>query len=131
MIDSQIEYLIARYKTTTFKWGVFDCAQFAAKAMLKIHGLKIELPTYSSEREALRVLRSKDGLHNCLDDIGLERFDASTSQRGDLLVIKNDDAWGYALALNVGNGAACPADVGLKIVGRDRWVGAWRPSCHS
>jgi hypothetical protein len=124
-----IAHLMAKYRDTQFKWGCFDCAQFAIDALRTLHGINVSLPNYNTEREAIRVLKSLGGFSNALKDMGLMQIPAQLSQRGDLLIIENDDEWGRALALNVGNGAACPAEVGLKIVWRYRWVEAWRPAC--
>lgn len=43
-------------------WGVNDCVQFAADAVLHYGGWRPELPKYTSEREALEVISKGGGL---------------------------------------------------------------------
>ena len=130
--DMHIASLMEKHKHTEFQWGVFDCSQFAAEALKTLHGFNISLPAYSSQKEARQVFKKRGGSFvDALKGFGLIEQPAPMAKRGDLVTIKNDDAWGTAVALVVGLHAVCPSNMGLKHVPRDRWIASWGVPCQN
>lgn len=73
-----------------FSWGDNDCVSFCAAA---IEAMTEENPlrfSYSSEREARRILRSHGGLEAMVDDV-YPRRNVLDLQRGDLGLVRNGD----------------------------------------
>jgi hypothetical protein len=126
-----IASLMDKHKRTEFQWGVFDCCKFALESLQTLHNFNIYLEQYSTQIEARKVFKKRGGtFSDLLRGFGLVEKPASLAMRGDLVTIKNDDAWGAAIALVVGLQAMCPSDIGLKPVSRDRWLSAWSTPCQ-
>jgi len=131
-IDMHIAALMDKHKRTEFQWGVFDCSQFAVESLKTLHGFTISLGKYSTQQCARKIFKKRGGTFaDALKGFGLIEKPASLAMRGDLVTVKNDDAWGTAVALVVGLSAVCPDNIGLKSVARDRWLSAWSVPCQS
>lgn len=59
--ESVAEYLVEQARRP-FVWGETDCVQLAAGMYEHLTGVRLPIPTYSSEREATRVLAELGGL---------------------------------------------------------------------
>jgi len=129
-IDMRIAELIEKYRQTPFKWGVFDCCQFAADSVRHIHGIDIQIAAYRTEFGARRVLNRMGGtLHAALETAGMVAKPIEHAQRGDIVTVRNPDRWGQAVGVVIGTHAACPGDVGLTLVTLDKWLDAWGAPC--
>ena len=91
-----------------FVWGRCDCAILAAH-ILRQFGRHTPLRSFGSYRTALgaaRALRRK-GFHALpavLDGIGLLRIPYAAALPGDIIATPGEDAWGDALAVDLGRG---------------------------
>lgn len=129
MMDGKIEQLFSDWSKREFNYGEFDCCQFAAAAMLAIHGVTITLPVYASERAAYRELRRLGGFTNALQNNGLKQLsNPLLASRGDVVLIKhkNGGLFRDALAICTGRFAHTTGTNGLVEIGQEDWLEAWR-----
>lgn len=118
-LDALLGYL-AEAEARPFAWGRHDCVRFAGGAVEAATGRKPALPTWTSERGALRVLARLGGLEAAVDGV-LTRTPAALAQRGDVALV--DDA-----ALGVVEGEfvlALSPDAGLVRLPRSAIRTAW------
>lgn len=66
--EDVLDYL-RKQEAQPFVWGKTDCVQFAAGVIELARGARPELPTYSSEIEAKRVLVELGGLEAAVSDV--------------------------------------------------------------
>jgi hypothetical protein len=126
-MDLLIESLLKDYKKTPFKWGEFDCCQFAAIAVKRVHGKSIKLPNYKTQRGAIRALKSLGGYQAALQSIGFKKLQSPMlAQRGDVVMVKNDcPIFPVAMALCTGLGAHTTGTIGLVEIPQNKWVEGW------
>lgn len=111
---------ITQHMHTPFKWGEHDCVLFAAgwvREATRFDHLS-DLPRWSNEREALRILRDHGGLEAMLD----ERFDRvhpNLACDGALTIHKN------SVCIFSGAHIVGPGIGGLQFVKRTEAMCAW------
>ena len=91
-----------------FVWGKCDCAIMAADVLRRL-GRTTPLRSFGSYRTALSATRAlkKKGfadLPAVLDDYGLLRIPYAAALPGDIVSTPGEDAWGDALAVDLGRG---------------------------
>jgi hypothetical protein len=129
-MDEKLEALHRDWQRRPFQWGTADCTCFARDAAWRLHGLAIEVPTYATEREAVRLLADHfKGLHRALVMAGFELADRAPV-RGDLIVYEGDfpGLFSRGLAVSFGGDLAfAPSEFGLLSVAPELRLQVWRP----
>jgi len=120
-----METLVANWSARPFCWGVTDCCQLAKHAVLTLHGVQVDHPPYSTEREALRVLQSFGGYRGQLA-LTHRQVPNSAAQRGDIAIVSGQAPFGEALAVVTATHAHTTGPTGLVAVPRAQWVECWR-----
>lgn len=126
-IDTALQALVADWSARPFVWGAADCCHLARDAVQRLHGLVVDLPSYTSERAAARALRRLGGYGAALAAAGLVPGPAAAARRGDLVVVQHGlpGAFREALAVCTGTHAHTTGTEGLVAVPRDQWAAAW------
>lgn len=68
------------------QWGINDCVQFAAAAVELYGGWRPELPYYTSEREALRLIAAGGGLDELVSAVLPPAIHLKDAQIGDIVL---------------------------------------------
>lgn len=128
MMDEAIADLTRDWGRHSFAWGRRDCCTFAVDALRRLHGVHIDLPTYSTPDEARRALDAMGGMTQALLHAGLAPVGSvRQAVRGDLVMW---DRPGHAvpegLALVTGEHALAVGLSGLAPVPRRLWRSVWR-----
>jgi len=89
-----------------FAWGKTDCATLARSALRECFGEDVapEVPTWSTKKEAMRVLKQHQPLQ-ILESLGAEQKSIAFARAGDIVSLPSDDAG--ELALGVWIDGAC------------------------
>jgi hypothetical protein len=128
LMDEKLEQFLKLWKNKPFKWGRVDCCQFAADAMLSLHGHPVLLPKYQTERAAIRAIQALGGYGPAMQNAGLkQRPSALQAMRGDVVVVRHR-AGGYfpdALAICTGDKAHTTGPHGLVDIHQRDWLSAW------
>lgn len=131
--EADLSAYIASVRDARFEWGAFDCAMFAAGAVIAVTGVdpvEVYRGKYSTELGAAKALKKYGAgdLKSTLDTM-FEARPIGRLQRGDL--VWSGDAVGVCMgdyALFVGHH---PVDDGSELHGlirkpRAEWAGGWR-----
>lgn len=112
-----------------FAWGTNDCASFAADAVAAVlcrDALAELRGQRANELQALRRARAIGGVPAAIDRAGFDRIAPMQAQRGDLVMIRQDDEDRPVLAVCNGEHALAPGPQGLEQAAIARGVMAWR-----
>lgn len=86
MTSPVLDYIVERARQP-FVWGKTDCVQFAAGMIERLTGVMPQLPEYSSESEAKRVLVSLGGLEAAVSKwLGPAQRDLRLCGDGDIVL---------------------------------------------
>ncbi len=122
--------LVEQRMAAPFAWGSNDCCLFAADAVLAITGQDLAADlrgTYSSAQQAARVLKRLGGVAAIPAARGLVEVPPLMAQRGDLLLMPQQDGQiDCALYVCTGSQACAPGQDGLKFWPIDQAIKAWR-----
>lgn len=126
-LDQRISQLLAEWAERPFAWGQTDCCQFARAAFLKIHGVDLIPPAYTTEKQALRALKALGGYAGLLSSNKLQQRPILAARRGDFLIIAHKAAGFFdaGLAVCTGLQAHSTTKRGLIEVGREHWQECW------
>lgn len=109
-----------------FAWGCNDCTTFAADAVEAITGVRHlpEMRTYSTDREATRLLAGHGGVTGIATQALGAPVPVASAQIGDVVVTKA----GARDMLAICNGATCiaPGPVGLVHLCMSTATACWR-----
>lgn len=120
--ESKLTDFIAKCSNIPFEWGTHDCATFARKCVELITNQKLDIPTWSSKKEALLLLSEKS-LEEYVDEV-LTQVDVNYVQRGDVVATNTDE--GMALGIYVSPTGAFASKNGILYIPREQIVKAWR-----
>lgn len=129
-MDRHISGLINEWSARPFCWGATDCCQFARAAAWQIHGVVVDAPAYTTEREARRTLDRLGGYAGLLRGAGMRARPLSAARRGDFVVYehKGPGLFMHGLALVTGLQAHAPTRLGLLALERSVWLACWGPA---
>lgn len=123
---------VARARDAQFAWGEHDCCAWAARVVRAISGQDFYAPfagTYSDERGAKRVIDAHGGLASIVRHcLGGEIEHPLHAACGDVVLVGDravEEKW-VALAICLGDRAAVPTKVGLRLLSPKHWLAAWR-----
>ena len=86
MTSPVLDYIVEQARQP-FEWGKTDCVQFAAGMIERLTGARPDLPSYSSEIDAKRVLVSLGGLEAAVSKyLGPPRRDLKLCAEGDIVL---------------------------------------------
>lgn len=122
----RFDALIQSRMSAPFSWGWNDCCLFAADAALAITGVDHAADvrgTYSTEREAMRVLKRLGGVSSLASRGGDECLPL-TARTGDVCLVMQGDR--EALAVCAGHVLLAPAATGLAAHQLTDALRAWR-----
>lgn len=102
-------YIRAR-NATPFRYGHHDCVLFAAGAYTAVTGEALEIPHWSTRREAEALLSVAGGLQAAVDGV-LHRRPLGFARRGDIALCDTPD--GHALFVVLGDNLIGPGPTGL------------------
>lgn len=114
--ESRLYALERDCRQLAFAWGMHDCCSFAAAAVEAVTGQPISMPgSYTSDRQAQRVLKERGGLEAAVTEIlGVQPCAPHFAQRGDIVLLRQPkSATRHALAVCFGTYAFAPGDHGL------------------
>lgn len=120
---------IGAVRDRPFEWGRFDCALFAAGAVMALTGRDPAAGlagTYADAVGAARTLRAlsaADVEHLATLRLG-DPIPPALAQRGDVVSVDTDA--GPALGVCLGGTAAVPGPAGLEFLAAPLWRHAWR-----
>jgi hypothetical protein len=130
--EYSLQAAFAQAREHTFAWGQFDCALFACDCVAVMTG---EDPAaeirghYSNEQQAIELIGGDLGTFaaTIAAKCGMPEVRASFAGRGDVVLVDNGEP-GRALGVvdHGGRFAWCAAPRGLRRVGIDRWLRAWK-----
>lgn len=102
-----------------FTWGEHDCCSMASEWVRRCSGVSIELPAYTTAKEALRIIAAGGGLQAMITErLGQP---ADEPQRGDVALLA-----GGAVGIVLGEVVAGPGADGYALVPRGEIIAAWR-----
>ena len=129
-LDQQLAALVAEWSARPFCWGATDCCQFARAAAWQIHGVVVDSPAYTTEREARRVLDRLGGYAGLLHRAGFTGRPLAAAARGDFVVVehKGPGLFAHGLAVVTGTHAHAPTRLGLLAIERSAWLECWAPA---
>ena len=130
------EILAARieaYRNEPFKWGVHDCALFAAdvvQAMTGIDHARIFRGHYSTKGGAVEMMEWMGGFETIMGNaLGKPLDNPRFAKRGDVILINNDRCFPRgmeALGICIGHKCAYVGKKGLIFLSMKDWQKAWR-----
>lgn len=109
-----------------FKFGLHDCATFAAACVHELTGEKVGaawLEAYSNAREAMRLIETNGLLSMVSESLG-DPVSPLFARRGDIVLYQHPDH-GNALAVCVGVDFAAPGNEFLEFAPMDLALHAW------
>jgi hypothetical protein len=110
---------------TDFRWGDFDCCQFALACIWAVSGVdhSDKFSTYVCEAEALGIIWARGGIQNMLREALGEPKPVAFARAGDIVLI--DMGRGEQPALCMGINSYAPGARGLVARQTLRAVAAW------
>lgn len=117
--------LVAQRMAMPFTWGQFDCVMWAADAVLAVTGHDFAAGmrgTYSTEREALRLVQQHGGLQALVTD-RLDPWHVALARCGDIGLMDADTR--PTLVVNGGGHWLAATAQGLQSVDPARVTMAW------
>jgi hypothetical protein len=126
-LDATISALVSEWSARPFVWGVTDCCQFARACAQRVHGIEMDPPEYTGEREALRTLRRMGGFAGLLGSAGLQPRPVAQARRGDFVLFNHPGPGLFqsGLAMVTGTHAHAPTRIGLIAIERRAWLECW------
>jgi hypothetical protein len=129
----RLEAVTDEWRREPFRWGTRDCARFAAACVGAVTGLDpvaaltSQNLVYGTPEEALKALKMLGCTRSLaeLGDLLFDRVPPSLAQTGDLAQIVNDDAFGSALAVVLGERLLVVTENGLDSRERTEAIAAW------
>ena len=123
----RFEAFIKERQTMPFKWGVNDCAVFAADCVQALTGVDVALPelrTHTSELQAARLLKKHGGVQGIATAAMGQSVNVLQANVGDVVLTESEGRDMLAIC----NGGTCiaPGPLGLVHLGMDSARLCWR-----
>ena len=122
----RLQELVQSRMTVPFEYGVNECCTFCADAVLAMTGhdpMSHLRGKWSSEREALKVLKNLGGLLNAVLDVLGPSHDPNYSQRGDVVYVTGDRD--SLLTVNMGEYLMAPSKSGMAYLALSTAHSSW------
>lgn len=128
---ARLERVTDAWRRERFELGEIDCAHFAAACICAMTDTdlleELSVPVYGDQKGALKALRTLGATRSLrqLGDLLFATLPPALAQTGDLALIVNDDAFGSAFAIVLGERLLVVTEHGLDSRERSEAIAAW------